>query len=66
MPFSVKDWQLRLPLKDTPDLHRMRDRLEAEIAKERDVRFEHDRARYVEQQTVQLLLPLFQQRPTMH
>ena len=39
----------------------MRDRLAAETTEERDARIEHDRARHREQQTVQSLLPLFQQ-----
>ena len=65
MPFSVKlkDWQLRLPLKETPyfTVNERHTRLAAEITEERDARFECDRARHGEQQTVQSSLPLFQQ-----
>ena len=40
----------------------MRDRLSAETTEEKDARFECDRARHGEQQTVQLPVPLFQYR----
>ena len=59
---KLKDWQLRLSLKETPDftVNERHTRLAAEITEERDARFECDRARHGEQQTVQSLLPLFQ------
>ena len=60
---KLKDWQLRLSLKETPEftVNERHTRLAAEITEERDARFECDRARHGEQQTVQSSLPLFQQ-----
>ena len=53
-----------LQLKETPDftVNERHTRLAAEITEERDARFECDRARHGEQQTVQSSLPFFQQR----
>ena len=61
MPFSVKDWQLKLPLERDTRLQRTRDRLAAETTEERDARLECDRARHREQQNVQSQFPLLQQ-----
>ena len=59
---KLKDWQPRLSLKETPDftVNERHTRLASEITEERDARFECDRARHREQQTVQSSLPLFQ------
>ena len=60
-----QDWQLRLSLKETPDFsvnERQTGSCMHETTKERDASFEYDRARHREQQTVESLLPLFQQR----
>ena len=56
---KLKDWQLRLSLKETPyfTVNERHTRLAAEITEERDARFECDRARHGEQQTVQSSLP---------